>query len=283
MSGFPASTVTPPSGLTNGQFQYLGLTFGGLVRTNPYVLQSVAGLDVPAFVSGDVKRALDNGEWQGVDLAGGRDITIAHVTTATSQTTLGSQRRVMGAVMAPAGTAGEQPLWIQRTSGLYVAMARPRKHNYTLDIETELGFWTRMQSMFHCTDWRCYGTPTASTALSRGGTVNITNGGNVPMGPVVVFTATGVANVLTIRNNTLAGSPVLIWNVSMASGDTVTVDLDAGTAVLNHSGTLSSVASTLDITSTWWLLQPGVNNIYFSASTVNATAAIQYASAFASL
>jgi hypothetical protein len=81
---FPSPTLAPPA-LGLYQMSYGGLTFGGIAAggSSPYQLQTL-DLDMPDIATGDVQRAIDQGEFVGTDVLPGRDITIVQVVRAVA-------------------------------------------------------------------------------------------------------------------------------------------------------------------------------------------------------
>ena len=106
-----------------------------------------------------------------------------------------------------------------------------------------------------------------------GGTTAITNTGNFPTRPVVVFngplTGPGIENQTT--------GQFLDTTFNLLAGSTLVVDFDART--IDENG-FSSRYSYLTSDSDWWDLVPGVNNIRISASAGTGSADVYYRSAW---
>ncbi len=282
----PSPTLSLPT-LSLYQLSYQGLAFGGIENAhpydtaNPYQLQpnGTTGLfDAAVIASGDTQRPLDQGEFQGLDVYQGRDITLVQSVT-TDAVSFDHARQALGGALAVQG-ATEQPLFIQLASGLYACMARPRKHACPFDnafAQVQVAIAT---SLLHATDPRWYRQPTltASTGPAMpgsaggltfpasapftfgsggtGGVLDIANAGTIEMRPVLVVTGPVASGPITIANTSITGSPQVSFDVALNAGDTLTIDMDWQTAVLVTAGSTqgSSRANDLRSGSTWWNL-----------------------------
>lgn len=302
---FPSPSLTAPT-LSTWQMSYKELTFGGIVQKAPYQLTKIEGLDMPVIASGDVQRALDQGQFAGLDLLEGRDITIT-LTVTTDATSLGHARQQLGAVFGVAG-ATESPLYVQLPSGIYACMARPRKYNFPLDINTLLAKATPVTALLHATDPRFYAAPskTATVGLPQplgglyfnvsfnaefggggtGGILQIYNNGTFEMRPI--FIINGPCTNPKISNLSLSGSPTIGFNITLAEGERLEVETDfqGVTLYTSASTTGTSRRNTLMNGSTWFNLPPGLSQIEFTTSDgaqVAGTLTCQSADAYASL
>lgn len=277
---FPA-VATPPS-LPVWGMSYGGLAFGGIVRGSTYQLIGTDALDIPAALSGDATRDLDQGDFIGLDTLPGRDITIQQVIAASTDASLDAARQTLAGVLGPAGTT-ELPLYLQLASGIYACMARPRKHSPPLDINTVLGKGVVVSTMFRASDPRWYAVPTKQATVGLpgplggltfpvtfpasfgggggGGILQVTNAGQFEMRPVLVVT--GPCTNPRVTNLTLPGAPGIGFNLVMATGDTLVIDTDFQSVLYFTAG--SSIASSrrgaLTSDTVWWNLPPGLNQI----------------------
>src|SRR5262245_58914288 len=69
---FPAYGTAVPA-LTNWQFSFSGFTMG---PSTPLELKKIEGLDLPTVRAGDAGRPRDHGLFVGLDVMGGREITL---------------------------------------------------------------------------------------------------------------------------------------------------------------------------------------------------------------
>lgn len=305
---FPSPSLTPPT-LSAWQFSYNGLTFGQLT---PHGVDSVEGLDLPAIRTADVARPRDHGEFGGLDLYGGRDITF-DLNTMTDGVSLQSALLSLAAATDVAMT-NEQPLWFQLPNlPLMAIMCRPRKRTIPFDIAYSSGQALPVVQ-FHATDPRIYAAPSTSVQVSLpaatggigfpvtfpaafgggggGGGVTIDNTGNMEMRPVLVIT--GPCTNPSVENGSLTGAPAITLanpfqtGYTVLSGDQLVIDMDLRSVLYYVGGVGSGTVggsrrSWIVLGSQWWTLQPGNNLIHFlsqDSGSVSATLAVQYASAY---
>lgn len=301
---FPSPTLAPPA-LGLYQYSFGGLTFGGVAPGSTYQVQS-ADLDMPDVVSGDVQRALDQGEMPGLDILPGADLTIQQVVTTpglnrTSMPTLAQAAAIdqacqaLGGVMAPGGVS-EIPLWVQMASGCYVRMARARKHNCPWDVNRAFAGGAVATTSLHSTDPRWYAAPTVSQTVGLpgaiggglpftsagaifgatgaafgagnvGGLLTVVNAGQFESRPILIVT--GPCTNPVIANNSLPGNPWIGVNLTLAAGDTLAIDTDWGSIVYTAAGSSigSSRRNALRYGTTWWNLpRQSANQIAFTTS-----------------
>lgn len=286
---FPAPTLSPPA-LQPFQLAFGGLAFGGIDRTSIYQLKDPLTMDMPDVQAGDVQRALDQGEFAGVDVLPGRDITVSQIVTCGSRVgplgpstaqaqALDAAVKALGGVFGPAG-ATEAPLYVQMPSGTFACLARPRKHNCPLDITRIRAGATIATTLLHATDPRFYAAPSKSATVglptspggglavptvvpwslgggSVGGVLDVYNLGYFEVRPKLVIT--GPVTNPRIANVLLPGVPQLAFSIYLNPGDVLTVDTDLQSVSLTSAG--SSVPAprrnALIAGSTWWNL-PGL-------------------------
>jgi hypothetical protein len=312
---FPSSSESLPT-LAVRQMHYRGLTFSGTVHGTNYQYQSLVGIDNPPIVSGDVQRALDQGEQAGLDVYQGRDITLQQAivakrgqSSAAADLELEEASQAMGAVMAVAGDT-EYPLYIQRPSGLYACMARPRKHNFTEDINMVLAKGGVATSLWHATDPRWYSCPTQLESVglpepsgteglkfplefplsfgggSAGGILECNNAGSFEMRPILTFT--GPCKNPVVQSLLIPGEPSLGFNITLEPGDTLVLGTDYQTVIYTPNGSPfgAPARKTAMKTNTWFNFPPGMNKLLFTTSdsvAVAGTLTAEWASARPSL
>jgi hypothetical protein len=262
---------------------YQGLVFGGTAENSTYQFQEYPeGIDIPDYVTGDVQRAIEQGEYAGVDLSPGRNITIKQLVQAATEAQLDEARQALSGVMVPQGST-EQPLYLQLASGLWVSMARPRKHKAVIDANTLVGKATVFASLFHATDPRWYSSPTQTTTVGlpepsggiappleppltiegtgTGGLVTCTNSGSMYMYPRLTFT--GPCTNPRAANLALPGAPGIGFNQTLNPGDTLTVDMNWRTVILVTAGSSegSSRRNAEQSGNTWWCLPGSTTSI----------------------
>jgi hypothetical protein len=286
-TGYPLPSVVPPT-LANWQIQFNGLVIGA---GTDYGIDRVEGLDLPVVANGDVARPRATGEFIGLDLMRGRDITVtmdaAKITGASLQADL---QALASAFIPPADGQTEIPFWLQLPNlPLLCASARVRKRQIPIDVAWSNGLAEAIIISLHATDPRLYGPTFASTVVlanpsagvkfpvtfplsfGSGGTstVSITNTGNISMNPII--TITGPVTTPVIENET-SGLLLQFANpaqtgYTLNAGDTLVINTDAHTVFYYPSGATSgeSVRSWLVFGSSWWNLAPGNNTIQFTS------------------
>lgn len=281
----PSPSLTPPA-LANYQMSFRGLTFGGVVPGSAYQLQGLKGIDMPPVMSGDVQRALDQGEMMGLDLSAGRDIEITLVINPDG-TSLDHARQALAGVLAVAGNT-EEPLYLQLPSGVFACMARPRKYAAPVDITTVLAKGCVSNALLHATDPRWYAMPTKTATVglpeplggvsfpisfdvsfgggSTGGLLTVENNGTFECRPI--FTITGPCTNPVISNLSIPGAPSLGFNITLGSGDTLVVETDYQSILYTPAGASGGASrrGSLMTGSTWWNLNPGPSQIEFTTS-----------------
>lgn len=103
---------------------------------------------------------------------------------------------------------------------------------------------------------------------SSGGSGSATNTGNVPTYPIL--TLRGQLTNPYVLNSANGGLVQL--NRTIASGETVVIDMGNKTVTLNGS---TSLLNTRTSDSTWWSLNPGVNPISFSTGSTSDTGTLE--------
>ncbi|MGH9121415.1 MAG: hypothetical protein ACRDYC_05645 [Acidimicrobiales bacterium] len=294
---FPPLSLTPPS-LLPWQLSYNGLTVGA---ATPWAVTGIQGLDLATIRSADIGRPRDHGEFVGLDVFGGRDVTVNLWMVSDGVSLQDSQVALAAATLV--GLTTEQPLWFQLPNlPLMAVMCRTRKRTMAFDINYGAAQVGVPALALHATDPRIYG-PTeevsvglpvlsgqfvfmATPPFSFGGVVPIGSGvdntGNFEGRPVLVITGPvtnpSISNASIVGNPTLTFSNPMASGFTVASGDQLVVDLDTH-SVLYYVGGVASGSAPADrrfwlvMGSTWWNLPPGANNINFQSSDGGATGA----------
>ena len=148
---FPPTSLTPPT-LTDYQWSYNGTLLGA---STPLGVLNVTGLvDLAQIRSGDPNQPRAHGQFVGLDLYGGRDITFS-IFAKTNGTSLQSTLNAFASATV-CGLATEQPLWFQLPNmPLLCIMCRPRKRSIPVDKNYEVNIGYPV-AQFHATDPNIY-------------------------------------------------------------------------------------------------------------------------------
>lgn len=308
---FPAPSVTPPTFTQYPTAYYNGITFGG--TTSPFQIRAdpgIEGLDMPTVRTGDTDAPRMLGEYVGLDLLSGRDITVTIDVGPPfgSYTNLAGAMAALRVALTPTYST-ELPFYAQLPNGpQVVSMVRPRKRGTTVDIAYTLGQLAQnIPIQFHGTDPALYAAQTLSPSVgvpaplggftfpltfplsfgggSVAGIITATNSGDIPCWPILTFTGPMTSPRLT--NSSISGTPYIQFLTTLLTGDTLVVNTDPKyrSAVYTTSGSTvgASRMYTLAQGSNWFAINPGVNTLQFTTldtSTVAGTVVAWYSSAY---
>lgn len=235
-----------------------------------WVIISVQGMDGPPTSGGVVQRAGDHGAYAPPAYYAGRPITLTVQATAASQA-LRDVARAQMAVAVPVSDLAtlriDEPIPKQmavRRSG-----ALTETYPTLVDVVFTVGLIApdmRKYSTLLQTVTVAQGSPAAGLAppltppllLPAGAppmSASITNNGSFETRPTV--TISGPISAPAVVNQT-TGQQVSFSSLVLASTDSLIVDF------LNQRATLNGAFRTADLSSSWWVLQPG-------SATVQAT------------
>lgn len=274
------------------QFEYSGLLFGGCCTGINFV--DAQGFDLGAIRSGDVARPRDHGMIAGTDFLSGRTIDITLGVAGASDPDLDAKMASLSMLSANMGKT-EIPLVFQLPGqGKRRVNARLRRRSFPVDIGYNKANIVQVLMRFEATDPRIYDNalstlnislPTSSGGLgwpvswplawgsSTSGLNNAVNAGTFATRPIVTFvgplTSPSLQNVTT--------GQTWISTFDLQSGDTLVVDFDQRTVLLN--GTASRY-SYLTSSSVWWELPPGTSQLLLGAAAGNGSATVSWRSAW---
>lgn len=271
--------------LNNYQFQFGSFVFGG--AGSPFQILSVDGLEgLPELRSQDDNRGYNDGMFSGRDFLSGRTITMEINTFAGNGNSAQTNLNLLQAALLPQ-TSGTTLMQFQLSPSdpLRRLNARVRVGKTTVDPNYTYGF-IRSQYTFFCPDPRYYDDSATTTSLTLGGALGrvynrvyplvyqtatgssttLTNNGYATTYPVI--TVNGPATTVTIGNVTTG--QYLTINYQLAQSDSLVIDTDQKLVTINGL----SARNLLNNGSAWFGLQPGANQILFSATNiVNGTTA----------
>lgn len=258
--------------------------FNGLRLDGRYEIQSIEGLaGAPEVRTSDLPLAGRHGMYPGIDLLGGRVVTITVAVWAWTEAEFKDAVQALRTAFQP-GAATETPLTFQ-LSGVGDGIVRINARARRLALPQTSVYWQQAAEAvieLFATDPRIYSDTLNTVTLTRetsvaghiwpqtwpmnwggavaSGSTIVTNTGTFPAEMVLRFggpvSDPGVENVTT--------GATLTFGIGLAAGEYLLVDTDARSVLLN--GTASRY-STLLAGSTWPNLALGDNDIRFTAAT----------------
>jgi len=306
---FPAFGVVPPVTLADWQFCYQNLVMGA---NTPFGMLKIEGLSQATIRQGDQSFPRDHGQFIGLDLYDGRDVTVDFWVVSDGTSLQSSQL----ALAAATGVSPNQelPLWFQLPNlPLLCVMARPRGRPLDLDTDYAAADVAKPTVTWHCTDPRIYTVSDMFTIVAEdyynglgpypvgpfpvtfpyglpSGEVELTNTGNTEMRPQLILTAPASSEspVIAIANASISSTPTLTFSLTdFVAPAQLFVDLATPHRVLLYpdgiaAGTNTPSMLSLQSGSVWWDMLPGVNKIAFSSTleTVATTVTVLWAGAY---
>lgn len=313
---FPLASETPPT-LSPYQLSFGGYTFGSKTA---YRLTKIDGLDLPGVRSGDAGRARADGLFAGLDLLGGREITVQG-DISTDGVSLGhALQEARRALKKEKPGNVEKPLYVNYPLvGTLCSMTRVRKRSIPIDFTFVAGGLAQnVTVLFAATDPKFYGATLSSTIVSAlptagfptgsgaagwplafthvegpitgvyfgggayYGSAALTNAGEVEMFPRLLIEGPCVNPA--IWNASITGEPRLAFDIEIPTGGTLEVDTDLHTILYYEPGSSVGVPAggVVQGGSTWWGLPSGANTVNFISGTNEATGqvTVEYAPAY---
>lgn len=271
---------------------YNGLSFGS--GQSIKIVEAAGFDDLPTIRKGDIARSGDHGMFKGSDWLGERVVTFKlRIKGDRTQATLDS---LIDSLRAATVVQNAQELALV-VNGNRQINARPSRRSIPDAIDDWAGMTTEPTVEFVATDPRIYDaslqaptTPLATVsggmtfpatfplgfgAPASGGFIFVTNNGTFETRPLAIIQ--GPVNNPSIQNVT--SGQTLAFSITLGSTDSLTVDFNARTVLLNGTGNRYNA---IVAGSSWFALAPGNSTIRFLASTYNAGAllTLQYRSAW---
>ena len=259
-----------------------GLSFGA---GQPIKIVEANGFDdLPTLRKGDIARSGDHGMFRGSDWLGERVVgfklrIVGQANQAALDALIDSLRQA-----TIVQTSQELPLIV---NGNRLINCRPSRR-FVPDPIDEWQSWTVAPEIeFTATDPRIYDStlqqpnaglatvsggvtfpatfPLSFGAPASGGYIFVTNNGTFETRPVAVIQ--GPVTNPSIQNVT--SGQTLAFSITLGNTDTLTVDFNARTVLLNGTGNRYNA---ITVGSSWFTLAPGNSTIRFLASTYSAGA-----------
>lgn len=276
-------------------FDFGGFQFGA---ETPHSVIGVDGLEgLPELRVQDDNRGFNDGMFSGRDFLSGRTLTFTINTFAGNGNSAFQNYNLLQAALKPQ-QSGTTALVFQMSPDdqQQVLYGRVRSRQTAVDPEYTYGLIKSQVTIF-CPDPRYYDNTTQTATMSPqaitgrtydrtynltygGGsntsTANIVNSGWATATPTITITGPGQA--LTVGSTT--ENKFITINYTMASTDTVVLDLNNKTVTLNGSPARNLLSNLSD----WFDAPPGLSEFYFSGtSTVvgQTSATVSWANAYA--
>jgi hypothetical protein len=177
--------------------------------------------DLPGITAGDEEKPQQHGAWAGLSFADPRLVSVTIWVRDDSPTWQASLKALRRATPVPVDET-EYPLVIQTRGERLMAWARIRNRIVPQDL---IGIGTSEVALqWVCADPRRYGMEEYTADIAAGQTMGIANDGDAPTSPTLVFRGPVVLPRVTWAEQSLA------FNVTLSSGQTLTVDTRLGTA-----------------------------------------------------
>lgn len=273
--------------------------FNGLRLDGDYEIQTIEGLaDYPEVRTSDQALLARHGLHPGTDLLGGRTVTMTVTVNGDTVDAFYNAVNALRDAFAPAGAEMPLSFWLNGIADNAAARVncRPRRMSLPMASDWWAGVATADIELF-ATDPLIYSDtlfsqtttlPTSPTGLVWNLTWPLNWGGTSAAGSIFANNVGNFAASAVIRidgpvtnprvENVTAGKTIEL-NLVIATGDFVVIDTGDRTVLL---GGTASRYSNLTNDSTWWDLQPGVNEVTFRASTTtSATMTLEFRSAWA--
>ena len=287
------STVTS---LNPYSFAFNGFVFGG--ASSPYQILQVDGLEaLPTLRVQDSDRGYQDGMFSGRDFFAGRTITLTLQIMSGNGLSAQANFNLLQAALQPQQT-GTTVLQFQLSIGdnFQYVNARVRKGISTVDPDYTYGK-IKAQYEFFCPDPRYYDyttqtasmTPTQPLGRTYDRTYNLTFGGGsqTQTATVVNNGTTTTYPIITIYGpvtnpvvGSLTSSQALSFNYTMIQSDTILIDLQYKTILLNGNPARNLLLGS----SQWFAAAPGTSLFYFTGTgtTIGQTnATVQWNNAYA--
>ena len=267
-----------------GDGSYNGLSWG---LSQPTLVVDLTGLDdMPAVRTTDAPRGSDHGVFGGNDYMDERVVTFTLLLMASTQASYATLLRQALAAFTPSINT-DLPVYVNDNTRVF--FGRPRRR-MVQQAQGGRGVTGTLIVEMHCRDPRVYDAnlTTLSTGLANpgagfafaisfpitfgagpvGGSFNFTNAGNFGCRPV--FTIAGPVVNPNIQNVTSGQG--LYFSIVLATGDSLVVDTDARSVVLNGA---AGRRNALNAGSQWFELAPGLSTVAFQAFAYTSTPTLQ--------
>lgn len=276
--------------VTSASFNGLNFGAGQAIK----IVEASGFDDLPTIRNGDITRSADHGSFLGSAWLGSRVVTFT--LRIPGQASLSALDALIDSLRQATIVQNAQNLPLVLNGNRQIN-CRPSRRSVPDNISDWAAWTTAPVLEFTATDPRIYDAalqapatglatvsggmtfpatfPLSFGAAASGGYIFVTNNGTFESRPLAIIQ--GPVTNPAIENVT--SGQTLTFNITLANTDTLTVDFNARTVILNGTGNrYNAIASG----SSWFTLAPGASTIRFLASTYQAGAllTLQYRSAW---
>ncbi len=252
--------VRPGDAITgNYQIEFNGTVFGGHGNIYQIISGSVEGWDdLPGMDSANVARPTWHGSWPGRVLAQERQVTATIAVNVTDGDFAGALAQLRRLLTPPASETGA-PLVIATRDEILMSLEAV-VDTRTMPTGDYQSGWIPVGVRWICADPRRYNVLRSGETIPAGGSIPITNAGNVATHPLLRIDGPVVNPELV--NTTL--NRTLSFLLTLDEGERLTIDTDSGNATVSGDSVLSTLSGTSAPVSDF-VFERDVNEISFSA------------------
>ena len=273
-SSFPAFSADVP--ILPGQFidgpwqiEWAQTVFGRA----PYWILSVTGWDdLPEIDSGNAPRSARHGSWPGRDYAQERTVE-AVLAISDDATGFATSRRDMRRLLNVSEDGSQLDLVIRTDSETLRAKAKVQSRQMPPDHYSQ-GF-VQVSVRWVCADPRRYDLQQQSVTIAPGGAEFVVNDGDIATSPLLKINGPVVNPVVT--NETL--ERILRFDITLADGEQLIVDTDAGTVTLDGDDRMDTLSS-LSVPVEEWVVPAGTSRISYATTSGSALIELLFSSAY---
>lgn len=244
----------------NGQVEWNGTLWGAGTQ---FAVQEITGWrSLPQLDNLNVVRPSRHGAWAARRLAQQRIVTIRLQPNSINDPTLTDDLLdQLDQVTGVLENETEWPLVIKAWGTPHLAFGAIADKDIPLGGDYNAGA-PAVSIMIVCSDPRRYSLARTGVDLTLDGDIPATNAGNVATHPVLRIPGPVVDP--TITNQTL--DRVLQFSITVADGEQLVIDTDAGTASIGSTSQMQTLAGT-SVPVTEFVLARGVNELKYSANS----------------
>ncbi len=273
-SSFPAFSADVP--ILPGQFidgpwqiEWAQTVFGRA----PYYILSVTGWDdLPEVDSGNAPRSARHGSWPGRDFAQERTVE-AVLAISDDATGFVTSRRDLRRLLNVSEDGSQSHLVVRTDTEVLRVKAKVVSRQMPPDHYSQ-GF-TQVSVRWVCADPRRYDLQQQSVTIAPGGAEFVVNDGDIATSPILKINGPIVGPVIT--NETL--DRVLRFDITLADGEQLLVDTDAGTVTLDGDDRMDSL-SNLSVPVEEWVIPAGTSRVSYASTSGSALVELLFASAY---